>query len=524
MVKKKNVKWRMCVYFIDLNKACLKDSFPLPHINQLIDTTARHELLSFLDAYSGYNQILMEEGDQEKTTSITHRGTYCYRIMPFGLKNAGATYQRQVTKMFKNQLGKTIEVYNDEMLVKSLRAEDHIDHLKETFKILRKHGMKLNPEKCAFDVTSEKVLGFLRLTGRIAALSKFISRSSDMCHRFFNILKKDNGIEWTPECVQVLKELKAYMSSPPLLSKPEIEEFLLVYLIVSEVTCQMMLEAEKEANQASHLTRDLWVLHTDVASNACGSGLRLMLEVPTGEVILQSIRCPNITNNEADYKAYYEAVIAGLGLALENGARHLQLRCDSQLVVNQLDQIPRTQNVEADGLAKLAAATKSITPGDRSVDETLPNDKKKARKLRMQVARYNFFHRDLYKRTYNIPLAKSLGPNQTQRVFEEVHEGHCDSHSGDRELVRKTPKMSTRETPYSLVYRMEAVISVEVGQPSLRYSSESDTDNDENMRQDLDEVEERRDMTYIRMVAQKNNKQNATTTKIPVTQDDGLHA
>nr|XP_016513555.1 PREDICTED: RNA-directed DNA polymerase homolog [Nicotiana tabacum] len=161
MVKKKNGKWRMCVEFTELNKACPKDSFPLPHIDQLIDATAGHELLSFLDAYSGYNKILMAEDDQEKTTFITHRGTYCNKVMSFGLKNAGATYQRLVTKMFKEQLGKTMEVYIDDMLVKSAKKEDHIGHLKEAFEILRQYGMKLNPEKCAFGVTSRKFLGFL---------------------------------------------------------------------------------------------------------------------------------------------------------------------------------------------------------------------------------------------------------------------------------------------------------------------------------------------------------------------------
>ncbi|XP_019256434.1 PREDICTED: uncharacterized protein LOC109234841 [Nicotiana attenuata] len=147
----------MCVDFTDLNKACLKDSFLAPRIDQLIDATVGHELLSFLDAYSGYIQILIEEEDQEKTTFITHRGTYCYRVVPFGLKNVGATYQRLVTKMFNDQLDKTV----DDMLVKSKRKEDHIDHLKEAFDILRRYGMKLNLKKCAFGVTSGKFLGFL---------------------------------------------------------------------------------------------------------------------------------------------------------------------------------------------------------------------------------------------------------------------------------------------------------------------------------------------------------------------------
>jgi hypothetical protein len=161
MVKKSNGKWRMCVDFTDLNKACPKDSYPLPRIDQLVDSTAGHKLLSFMDAFSGYNQIQMEEEDQEKTAFITSRGLFCYKAMPFGLKNAGATYQRLVNKMFHDQIGRNVEVYVDDMLVKSKENEDHLTDLKETFQALRTYNMKLNPEKCAFGVSSGKFLGFM---------------------------------------------------------------------------------------------------------------------------------------------------------------------------------------------------------------------------------------------------------------------------------------------------------------------------------------------------------------------------
>ena len=91
-IKKSNSKWKMCVDFTNLNKACPKDSFPLPRINQLVNSTAGHKLLSFMDAFSGYNQILMDEDNQEKTSFVTSQWLYCYKVMPFGLKNAGATY------------------------------------------------------------------------------------------------------------------------------------------------------------------------------------------------------------------------------------------------------------------------------------------------------------------------------------------------------------------------------------------------------------------------------------------------
>ena len=121
VVKMKSGKWRVCVDFTDLNKACPKDSFPLPKIDQMIDATAGHDRMSFLDAYRGYHQIPMYRPDEEKTAFITPRGIYCYKVMPFGLKNTGATYQRLVTMMFQAQLGKTMEVYIDDMVVKYKR-------------------------------------------------------------------------------------------------------------------------------------------------------------------------------------------------------------------------------------------------------------------------------------------------------------------------------------------------------------------------------------------------------------------
>ena len=161
MVKKASEKWRMCVDFTDLNKACPKDSYPLPRVDVLVDSTARHQLLSFMDAFSGYNQIRMHEDDQEKTSFVISQGFFCYRVMPFGLKNAGATYQRLINRMFAPQIGRNVQVYVDDMLVKSRMEEDHLEDLRETFDTLRSYNMKLNPGKCTFGVTAEKFIGFM---------------------------------------------------------------------------------------------------------------------------------------------------------------------------------------------------------------------------------------------------------------------------------------------------------------------------------------------------------------------------
>ena len=119
VVPKKEGKWRVCIDYTNLNNACLKDSFPLPLIDQIVDSTVGQGMLSFLDAFSGYHQNPMAPADEEKTAFITSHGLYCYKVMSFGLKNVGATYQRLMTKIFKPLVGRTMEVYIDDIVVKS---------------------------------------------------------------------------------------------------------------------------------------------------------------------------------------------------------------------------------------------------------------------------------------------------------------------------------------------------------------------------------------------------------------------
>ncbi|KFK44296.1 hypothetical protein AALP_AA1G239700 [Arabis alpina] len=278
VVKKKNGKWRVCVDFTDLNKACPKDSFPLPHIDRLVEATAGNKLLTFMDAFSGYNQILMHPEDREKTAFITDRGCYCYKVMPFGLKNAGATYQRLVNKMFQDQLGKTMEVYIDDMLVKSLEEKDHISHLEACFSQLNLYDMKLNPTKCRFAVTSGEFLGYLvthrgieanpkqidaliqmaspknkrevqRLTGRVAALNRFISRSTDKCLPFYNTLRGNKQFEWSDKCEEAFRQLKEYLATPPILAKPVTGEPLFLYIAISETAVSAVLVREERGEQ-----------------------------------------------------------------------------------------------------------------------------------------------------------------------------------------------------------------------------------------------------------------------------------
>jgi hypothetical protein len=152
---------RVCVDYTSLNKHCPKDLSPLPHIDQIIDSTAGCERLSFLDAYSGYNQIKLKKEDEEKTAFITPYGVFCYQVMPFGLKNAGATYQRMMQNCLESQIGRNMQVYIDDVVITTRKEESLISDLAETFDNLNKYKLKLNPTKCSFGISAGQLLGFL---------------------------------------------------------------------------------------------------------------------------------------------------------------------------------------------------------------------------------------------------------------------------------------------------------------------------------------------------------------------------
>ena len=218
----------------------------------------------------------MDKEDQEKTAFITSQGLYCYKVMPFGLKNAGATYQRLVNRMFNKQIGRNMEVYIDDMLVKSKEELAHLDDLKETFTSLKQYQMKLNPSKCVFGVASGKFLGFMvsqrgikanpekvqaiinmasprtvkevqKLTNKIAALNRFVSRATDKCLPFFKTLKQ--AFVWTDECEKAFQDLKRYLSNLPLLSPSKEGENLYLYLAVSTTVVSAALIHEKAKKQ-----------------------------------------------------------------------------------------------------------------------------------------------------------------------------------------------------------------------------------------------------------------------------------
>ncbi|XP_038717270.1 uncharacterized protein LOC120010560 [Tripterygium wilfordii] len=262
-VMKKNGQLRVCVDFRDLNKACPKDDFPLPITELMVDATTGHEVLSFMDGSSGYNQIRMNPKDEEFTAFRTPKGIYCYKVMPFGLKNAGATYQRAMQKIFDDILHKKVECYVDDLVVETKNRKNHLDDLRVIFERLRRFQLKMNPLKCAFGVTSGKFLGFIvrhrgieidrtkidailkmpeptnlhelkSLQGKLAYIRRFISNLAGRCHPFNKLMKKDTSFKWDDTCRNAFNNIKEYLLHPPVLKAPIPGRPLILYIAAQE--------------------------------------------------------------------------------------------------------------------------------------------------------------------------------------------------------------------------------------------------------------------------------------------------
>jgi hypothetical protein len=225
-VKKKNGKWRMCADFTDLNKACKKDDFPLERVDKIVDDAANSEMLSLLDMFSEYHQIRVRKEDEEKTSFITPFETFYFVRMPEGLKNAGCTFLRMIAIVLHPQLRRNILAYVDDIVVKSIKRRDHIGDLAETFVNLKAANLRLNLEKCVFNIHKGKVLGCLastkgieanpdkikaliemqdpisvkdvqKLTGRVAARNRFIPRAAERSLTFSQVLKSSKNFQWS---------------------------------------------------------------------------------------------------------------------------------------------------------------------------------------------------------------------------------------------------------------------------------------------------------------------------------------
>nr|GEW84092.1 reverse transcriptase domain-containing protein [Tanacetum cinerariifolium] len=297
MVKKHDGSRRMCVDFTDLNNSCPKDCYPLLEIDWKVESLCGYPFKCFLDAYKGYHQIQMAEEDEEKTAFHTNQGVFCYTKMSFGLKNARATYQRLVDKAFEKQTGRNLEVYVDDLVIKSHTKCEILRDIEETFHNMRRKNMKLNPKKCTFGAEEGVFL----------------------------------------EVEKAFQNMKKCIAKFPMVTTPKPKEELIMYLSAAreakDINPRPSL-ADFIAEKPDEGVPEPWVLFTDGSSCLEGSGAGLILTSPEGEEFTYALRFKfDASNNEAEY----EALVAGLRIAEQMGVKNLIAKVDSRLVASQIN-------------------------------------------------------------------------------------------------------------------------------------------------------------------------------------------
>ncbi|XP_050211463.1 uncharacterized protein LOC126661652 [Mercurialis annua] len=492
-VVKKNGKLRICIDFRYLNEATPKDIYAMPIADTLIDATTNHSLFSFMDCFAGYNQIMVAKEDISKTAfrCPTSIGTFEWVVMPFGLRNAGATYQRAMNTIFHDLLGKTMEVYINDVVVKSKLVKDHLKNLEEAFRRMRVHCLKLNPLKCAFGVKAGIFLGFL---------------------------VHERGIEVDQNKTKAIREakplrnkteLQRFLGQPPVLMPPKKGIPLRLYISAAEGSIGCLLA---QSNQDGHvqtiyyLSRSMtstekpvkgqaladfladhpcinlgdeskfdlpvfmnehrpWMLKFDGSSTDRSAGAEIIIVSPSGAKTSLSFNLDfECTNNQSEY----EALLIGLEILLDLGAKKLIESFEEVELVH----VPR----EADELSQLASGlrlseelTHRLVMVQRkthpsifkrgvqldifNIDDNLVQDwrrdikkylenpsKKMMYKVRVRAVNYVLIEDVLYRRGFDNLLLRCLGTTEALEVMIQTHEGVCGAHQSGvkmRWLIRR---------------------------------------------------------------------------------------
>ncbi|GJR12924.1 reverse transcriptase domain-containing protein [Tanacetum coccineum] len=472
----------MCVDFKDLNKACPKDGYPLPEIDWKVESLCGFPFKCFLDAYKGYHQIQMAEEDEEKTAFITNQGIFCYTKMPFGLRNAGATYQRLVDKTFHGQIGRNLEVYVDDLVIKSRTEDEIVRDIEETFKTLRKINMKLNPKKCTFGVEEGMFLGYQVNTKGINkpiqgvdADKPLITKMPEETKWKVSKLKQKSDFLWIEEAEAAFRQMKEHIAKLPMLTAPKEQEKHIVYLAASkeapgaegprsklhlhgktgaststckqkakkilpsssnysrQVLANFIVERQEEEGQGDSTKEEepfpaQWTLFTNGSSCVDGCGAGVILTDPEGVEFTYALRFQfEATNNEAEY----EALIAGLRIAEKIGVQSLQ-------------QVPRSKNKKADALSKIASTSFTHLSKQVLVEELKEKSVNESEVLAVVEEEGDSWMTQIHKYLTDETLpaerkkARAIKrPSQANYVLREIHEGSCSMPAGTRSVVAK---------------------------------------------------------------------------------------
>nr|GEY59124.1 reverse transcriptase domain-containing protein [Tanacetum cinerariifolium] len=456
MVKKHDGSWWMCVYFTDLNKACPQDCYPLSEIDLKVESLYK-----------------------EKTAFHTGQGVYCYTKMPFGLKNSGTTYQRLIDKAFEGQVGWNIEVYVDDLVVKSYTETEMMRDIEETFCTLRKVNMKLNPKKCSFGFAEGVFLGYVitpegikpcpnktaavlqlpsprttkevqSLNKKLASLNRFLSKSAKKSLPLFQTLKnciKKSDFHWTTKAKQAFQQLKQHLSELPLLVAPKPQEELIMYLSATfrAISAVLMTERRMAQTPIYFISRALQGLELNYSpmeklvlslvfaakrlrrprTSIKGQILADFLIEMSGNVsqavpaaVTQEEPWTLFTDGSScmDGSAEYEALVAGLRIAAQIGVKNVQVNVDSKLVANQ---VLGMYVAKEDNMVKYLEIVKGLVSGFTTFSiSQVPRSKNKKADALNKIASTSFAH--LSKQVLVEVLEnKSIKEKEVAAVIEE---------------------------------------------------------------------------------------------------------
>jgi hypothetical protein len=482
-VAKKQGTIRVCVDYRDLNKACPKDNYPTPFIDQIIDNCAGSVVFSFMDGFSGYNQIEILPADQHKTAFICPWGTFAYRKLPFGLKNAGATFQRAMSYAF-HDIKHIAEPYLDDLPAHSSNRPDHIDHLRAIFLRCRFYRIRLNPHKCIFVVESGRLLGFIvskdgirvdplkiqailalpppknltqlqSLQGKANFLRRFICNYAEITKGFMRLLQKNVPFIWDDTAQRSFNALKHALTHAPLLHPPDYTKDYLLYLAASTSTIAMVL-VQEDSNGEEHVIYylskslsgpELRYSHVEKLAMAAVIAVQRFRHY----ILLRTTTV--IANSNPMYHVLTRQVLGGkyskwIVILQEFDLEFTKAKAKKSLVFAEL-------------ICALPSADENTEPRDPLPDESLflistsdpwygdillylqtqrfqPNiSREERRRIRHHARRYLILGDTLYRRGIDTILRRCLIHEEAERVLNDCHLGACGGHLSGMATAQK---------------------------------------------------------------------------------------
>jgi len=489
-IRKKTGEIRLCIDYRNLNQVLLKDNYPLPKMDHILQRVVGASCMSLLDGYSRYNQISVHEDDRDKTTFTNPWGTFHYAKMPFGLKNAGATFQWAMGLDFTNEKDVFLVVYLNDLTVFSKSEEEHMHHLKTVFQKCKKYGLSLNPKKSLFAMEEGKLLGHIiskdgiridpasvqaiqqidlprnkkeiqSFNGKINFLHRFVPNLAEHLKEISNMLKKDNQVKWTKEVVKSFNLVKLALSSALVLVSTDYTQDFILFSFTSEHTMAGVLLQKRDDHERpiaffNRAIRDATLKYNIIEKQA----LALVKALKDFRVyILHSHILAYVPNTvvkdvlvQTDPEGRRRKCIAALleydveinPTKLVKGQGLAKLMAESNLHTLDINLIATMSDENEEGMPIQVSEMFALSPWYFDIIYVLKNlspspgkTRNKARTLKLKAAKFCILNSALYWKDPSGILLNCLVEEEANKVMEDFQRGECSGHLFWKSTVSK---------------------------------------------------------------------------------------